>query len=68
MEVLRKAQSPAGSLEPDVSTDDYIIILLRTLGIDDEQLIRNGEWQAFSMMMVREIQQRESQNPCKSGV
>lgn len=40
MEVLRKAQSPTGSFEADVSTDVYIIILLHTLGIHDEQLIR----------------------------
>ncbi|WP_163183970.1 squalene--hopene cyclase [Neobacillus sedimentimangrovi] len=60
---LRKEQSPDGSwnypFETGISTDAYMIILLRTLEINDEELIRglckrilnkqekNGAWKLF---------------------
>ncbi len=63
IEILRKDQSPAGSwnypFETGISTDAYMIILLRTLAINDEQLIKglasgivnkqekNGAWKLF---------------------
>lgn len=63
METLRKDQSPDGSwaypFDTGTSTDAYMIILLRTLEIDDEQLIaglcrrilskqqNNGAWKLF---------------------
>lgn len=63
MENLRKDQSPAGSwnypFETGITTDAYMIILLRTLEINDEQLIKglasriislqgkNGAWKLF---------------------
>jgi sporulenol synthase len=43
-ETLRKNQSPDGSwsypFETGISTDAYMIILLRTLEINDEELIK----------------------------
>src|SRR3954451_18977854 len=63
IETLRKDQTPAGSwnypFETGISTDAYMIILLRTLEINDEQLIKglasgiinkqaeNGAWKLF---------------------
>ncbi|MFJ7729874.1 prenyltransferase/squalene oxidase repeat-containing protein [Neobacillus sp. NPDC097160] len=63
IDVLRKDQSPDGSwnypFETGLSTDAYMIILLRTLSIDDEELIqglasriiskqeKNGAWKLF---------------------
>jgi sporulenol synthase len=63
IEVLKKDQSPAGSwnypFETGISTDAYMIILLRTLEINDERLIqglasrivnkqeKNGAWKLF---------------------
>lgn len=63
IEKLRTDQSPEGSwtypFETDLSTDAYMIILLRTLEIDDEDLIlgltkrilskqeKNGAWKLF---------------------
>ncbi|XJZ25755.1 squalene--hopene cyclase [Bacillota bacterium Lsc_1132] len=63
IEVLRKDQSPGGSwnypFETGLATDAYMIILLRTLQIHDEQLIKglagrimskqekNGSWKLF---------------------
>src|SRR4051794_39286791 len=62
-ETLRKDQSPDGSwgypFETGISTDAYMIILLRTLEINDEELIKglckrifskqekNGAWKLF---------------------
>jgi sporulenol synthase len=64
IEVLKKDQSPAGSwnypFETGISTDAYMIILLRTLEINDERLIqglasrivskqeKNGTWKLFN--------------------
>ncbi|WP_276353809.1 squalene--hopene cyclase [Cohnella caldifontis] len=63
MDRLRKDQSPDGSwaypFDTGISTDAYMIILLRTLEIDDEELIqglcrrimsrqqKNGAWKLF---------------------
>ena len=63
IEMLRKDQSPDGSwdypFETGISTDAYMIILLRTLEINDEELIegltkrilsrqeKNGAWKLF---------------------
>ncbi|AZU62892.1 squalene--hopene cyclase [Neobacillus mesonae] len=63
IETLRKKQSPDGSwddpFETGISTDAYMIILLRTLEIHDEELIqglcrrilsrqeKNGAWKLF---------------------
>ncbi|CAH8708383.1 squalene--hopene cyclase [Paenibacillus thiaminolyticus] len=63
IETLRKEQSPDGSwaypFDTGISTDAYMIILLRTLEIDDEELIeglcrrilskqqQNGAWKLF---------------------
>ncbi|WP_163103061.1 prenyltransferase/squalene oxidase repeat-containing protein [Peribacillus alkalitolerans] len=63
IETLKKDQSPNGSwnypFETGISTDSYMIILLRTLEINDEDLIRglasriiskqekNGAWKLF---------------------
>lgn len=63
IEVLRKDQSPNGSwkypFETGISTDAYMIILLRTLEIHDDELIegltkrivskqeKNGAWKLF---------------------
>lgn len=63
VETLRKDQSPDGSwiypFETGLSTDAYMIILLRTLEINDEELIKdlaerilsvqekNGSWKLF---------------------
>lgn len=63
IETLRKEQSPDGSwaypFDTGISTDAYMIILLRTLEIDDEELIeglcrrilskqqKNGAWKLF---------------------
>jgi sporulenol synthase len=63
IEVLKKDQSPVGSwnypFETGISTDAYMIILLRTLEINDERLIqglasrivskqgKNGAWKLF---------------------
>ncbi|CAM3721757.1 prenyltransferase/squalene oxidase repeat-containing protein [Mesobacillus zeae] len=63
IEILKKDQSPNGSwnypFETGISTDAYMIILLRTLEINDEDLIRglasriinkqekNGAWKLF---------------------
>lgn len=63
IETVRKGQSPDGSwaypFETGIATDAYTIILLRTLDIDDEELIdglcrrilnkqhKNGAWKLF---------------------
>ncbi|TMV49152.1 squalene--hopene cyclase [Paenibacillus mesophilus] len=63
IETLRKDQAPDGSwaypFDTGISTDAYMIILLRTLEIDDEELIeglcrrilsrqqKNGAWKLF---------------------
>src|SRR3954454_17105507 len=63
IEMLRRDQSPDGSwgypFETGLSTDTYMIILLRTLEINDEELIKglaerilsrqekNGSWKLF---------------------